>query len=345
VSTGTSFVKSNGRQYQAGTGQIIGSLKPNPSNARPIDGFTKSSPRNFIKSTQFHKQAQKGQTLVRSGLKKPAQQFHTNLNKIRPTADPQREQRAKTTAKHKAINRFGMPHAPAMISTKQPPKNYLSGELLNAGHSSAKGTQATADPLPSMVTSVSHQKLERILDEALANADTHKQALKYHAARHFWQRRWFSGPKRWLAIATVVVVLGAALAFAWQRVPQLSVKMAGLKAHISASIPTYKPDGYQMAGPAKAVSGAVTMTYKSASNSHASYAINQAQSSLTSNLVSQNFVPKGAAVQTSQVEGNTVYIYGADNDAAWVNNGVLYTIKDKANLSSDELIKIVQGIQ
>jgi hypothetical protein len=44
------------------------------------------------------------------------------------------------------------------------------------------------------------------------------------------------------------------------------------------------------------------------------------------------------------VAGNTVYIYGARNDAAWVNNGVLYTIKDYAGLTSDQIIKIVQGL-
>ena len=201
-----------------------------------------------------------------------------------------------------------------------------------------------AAPLPSMVTSASHQKLERLLDHALANADAHKQALAHQAARHFWQRRWLSGRKRWAALGVVLLIIVAGGVFAWQTIPQLSVKMAGLRAHLSAVVPSYKPDGYKLASPAKAVSGTVVVSYKSAADPHQTYAVVEAQSNLTSPTVAQNVVPKGATVQTSQVNGNTVYIYGSDNDAVWVNNGVLYTIKDSANLSSDELIKIVQGL-
>ena len=99
-----------------------------------------------------------------------------------------------------------------------------------------------------------------------------------------------------------------------------------------------------MAGPAKAQSGAVTINFKSAANPYQTYAISEAQSNLSSTSLVQTVVPKGKSLQTSQVDGNTVYIYGPSNDAAWVNNGVLYTIKDTAGLSSDELIKIVQGL-
>jgi predicted transcriptional regulator len=99
-----------------------------------------------------------------------------------------------------------------------------------------------------------------------------------------------------------------------------------------------------MSGPAKAVMGAVTVKYTHSKDPAKTYEITQAQSNLTSQMVALNIVPKGASVQTSQIAGNTVYIYGSSNDAAWVNNGVLYTIKDKASLRSDQLIKIVQGL-
>jgi hypothetical protein len=99
-----------------------------------------------------------------------------------------------------------------------------------------------------------------------------------------------------------------------------------------------------MSGPAQAVSGTVNIKYKSLNDEGRVYEINQTPSNLTSSLVGQNVVPKGSPVQTSQVKGNTVYIYGTGNDAAWVNNGVLYKIKDRANLSSDELLDIVKGV-
>ena len=152
------------------------------------------------------------------------------------------------------------------------------------------------------------------------------------------------GHRRWLALVAAILVVILGLWVAWQKIPALSVKAAGLRAHLSPSVPSYAPDSYKMAGPAKAVSGTVDIKYVSSSNSSSTYEIVQAESNLTSNSVGQNVVPRGSAVQTSQVNGNTVYLYGKSNDAAWVNDGVLYTIKDHANLSSDELIKIVQGL-
>lgn len=117
-----------------------------------------------------------------------------------------------------------------------------------------------------------------------------------------------------------------------------------MRANVNAAIPSYKPDGFTLTGPASADSGIVSISYKSSSEPSQTYKISEAASSMNSNMVAQNVVPKGEPVQTSQVAGNTVYIFGASNDAAWVNNGVLYTIKNQADLSSDQLINIVQGL-
>jgi hypothetical protein len=205
-------------------------------------------------------------------------------------------------------------------------------------------SSSTAAVMPSMVASASHQKLERMLDEALTRADAHKQALRYHAARHFWQRPGFLGRRTGLKLCLLVILVAAATALiAWQKFPQLSVKVAGSRAHIAASVPSYKPEGYKLASPATIDNGAVLMKY-TAGQDDQSYEITQKQSDLTSTSLAQTIVPAGAAVQTSQVAGNTVYIYGIHNDAAWVNNGVLYTINNRAELSSDQIIKIVQGL-
>lgn len=243
-------------------------------------------------------------------------------------------------SRHPRVERFGNP-----ASKKSRTVEAVSGEVVSHRPlRAAPAAQAVAAPLPSMIASSSHQKLERLLDEALAKADSHKQALRYHAARHFWQRRWFSGPRKWLAIGATVIVLLAAGLYAWRNVPQLSIKAAGLRAHFSATVPGYEPDGYKIAGPAKAVSGAVSVQYESDKDHSKTYGITEQPSAFTSGMVSQNVVPKGSNVQTSQVEGNTVYIYGPGNDAAWVNNGLLYTIKNSSALSSDQLIQIVSGL-
>lgn len=276
---------------------------------------------------------------MRSGLRKPVSKPAPSA-KTTPSSNPQRELRAKTTPKHHGVQRFGIP-AP---QKRMPPTSALSGELVQKSSARTISQPAPSAPLPSMITSVSHQKLERMLDQALTHADTHKEALRYQATRHFWQRRILHGRRKWLALGVLLVILIAGSFISYQRVPQLSVKAAGMRAHISPAVPSYMPDGYKMVGPAKADSGTVDIKYASSANPDNSYDIIEAGSSLTSQLVQQSVIPKGAPVQTSQVNGNTVYIYGSGNDAAWVNNDILYTIKDSANLSSDELIKIVQGL-
>jgi hypothetical protein len=357
----TSIVEINGNRYDTTTGQIINGKSANYKGKQVMDGFVQAAKaptpksssqpdvnsfiprhRQTARSSQLHKRADKAQTLMRNGLKKPTAHIQANFRKLSSSPSIERQLRAKLTPKHNRVDHFGNP---IVYAKPLSPKPALRGEIVSTPrkHFSKASSGATA-PLPSMVASASHQKLERLLDEALMQADSHREALRYHAARHFWQRRGFSNKQRIIALVAVLVLSVGALFFAWQKVPQVSVKVAGMQAHLHTSVPSYKPEGYIMAGPAKAVLGAVTVKYAATTNSAHSYDITQAQSNLTSSMIGQSLVPKGATVQTTQVAGNTIYIYGSKNHAAWVNNGVLYTIKDNADLRSDQLIKIVQGL-
>lgn len=350
MSTKTGFVRYNGSGYETATGQIISAFKPATTNNQVIDGFMKSSSKTApklthqaAKSAQLHRRTEKTHTLARGGLKKPAKYASSRLHKLSPPSNFQREARAKTIQRHGRVNRFGGAARSALSAAQAAPKS-LSGEIISRGrrtaHSSVNPVPA---PAPSMITSVSHQKLERMLDEALVKADAHKAAMQYQAARHFWRRRWLSGPRRWVVMLVFFLALGSSIFIAWQKVPQLSLKAASLRVHFKAVAPSYKPEGYKVSGPAKASAGAVSLTYQSGVDG-SSYVVSQSTSNLTSAMVANTVVPHGASVQTSEVDGNTVYIYGTDDNAAWVNNGVLYTIKNSANLNSDELIKIVKGI-
>lgn len=351
-----STVTVNSNRYDASTGQIINAFKgANKKTSQVIDGFVSrplksagqsikqstDTKRYQIKSTQVHKRTEKTQTLMRRGLKRPSevQHSHFHRNRVKPKISTQI--RAKTVPKHGKVEHFGIPaRASARSTTKT-----VSGELVYRSNiSSDDARQNNAAPLPSMIASVSHKRLERLLDEALTKADSHKHAMRYQAARHFWQKQWFTGSKRWVFTVMVLAIIASILLVAWHKFPTLSMKTAGMRANINAAIPSYKPDGFSLAGPASADSGVVSISYKSNSEPSQSYKISEAASSMNSNMVAQNVVPKGEPVQTSQVAGNIVYIYGSFNDAAWVNNGVLYTIKNRANLSSDQLINIVQGL-
>jgi len=283
---------------------------------------------------------------MRAALKKPA--VGSKVQHPASGMNPQREIRAKTTPKHAQVDRFGTPKPTTSSEFKTNRRPVLQGELVGPPQRQndlpANPSASAAVALPSMVSSASHQKLERLLDAALTSADAHKQALRYQAARHFWQKPGFMGRRKFLKISFILLALLVIIGLAaWEKVPAVSIKLASVRVHLNASVPAYKPAGFSQS-PASAESGSVVIKYTSSANSSQGFDITQKQSNLASASLSQTLVPQGSQVQTSQVAGNTVYIYGAKNDAAWVNNGVLYTIKDYAGLTSDQIIKIVQGL-
>jgi hypothetical protein len=330
-------------------GKVINSFKSRNSNGQVIDGFVRSTARTANSKNKqpaaahkLHQRTEKAQTLMRGALKKPAVPLGAHIQRLTPGYNPRREDHAKHVAKHSRVQRFGSPVPSASPGSSQTLRAEVTPR--HSGASAAADTSISV-ALPSMITSASHQKLERMLDIALTRADAHKQALRYHAARHFWQRPSFLGRRTGLKISLLIILILSAAGFAaWQKFPQLSIKLAASRTHIHASVPSYKPEGYSFAAPAQAINGQVLIKYKAAAGADQGYDISQASSDMTSTSLASTLTPSGSQMQTSQVGGNIVYIYGPKNDAAWVNNGILYKLSDHANLSSDQIIDIVKGL-
>lgn len=288
----------------------------------------------------MHKQAQRGKTLVRKAVSRP-QPLKTLSKTISSRSlgqvSPARLTRAADIRRSSKISRYGSPAA------KRPQHSAAApGEVIAPSSAiQTPGTLVLSKPLPSMVTSVSHQRLERMLDEALAKADAHKKMLKQLQKRSLWKRLDFL-PKR-LTIIVMTIGLAAAIGlFVWQKIPGVSMKLAASKAKVNASLPAYKPQGFSIQGPVKYQRGAVVVQYQASGSQ--SYSVTQKASDWDSVSLAANSIPSNTPVQTSQVKGTTVYIYGPSNDATWVSNGVRYTIDDKANLSSDQIIKIANSL-
>lgn len=363
MAKGTSVIEINGSRYDAVTGQFLGAVKRVAAQVKSpavgaIDGLVRrpsSSIASAIRARntttransnheapKARRQAQRSQTLMRSGVSRPTADKKlanaVKLHKSRTSAiNPQRVSRAKTIIKNIRVNHFSR-------LAGSPTSGKIRQSQTTRPVSAATrpvSTQALAAPLPSMITSVSHQHLERLLDRALLQADAHKQALR---ARTKGWRRVVGGPK-WLSLgATSLVLLLLGGFFAWQNVPQVSLRVAAMRTHVGATVPAYTPSGFSPSGPASASSNKVTINYKAEANDQQTFAITQQSSNWDSSSVQANAVPVSSQVQTSQVNGTTVYIYGSSNDAKWVNHGVLFSLKDKANLSSDEILKIANSL-
>lgn len=357
-------VDINGRRYNAVSGAAIGNV---------IDGFVRRSrPKKPAKAAasaaklaarpktnrparavrqnakSIHKRTEHSKTLIRGVLSKPSLSIKKAApSLIRASAkapaksiDQAKLSHAKTIKKHSKVERFGA--LAAKSAPQEPVKKILSGEVIGVGSNArakaaASASSSVSTPLPSMITSSSHARLERMLDEALVRADAHKQALRRQA------RGWFGLP-RWLVILIfAIVLLAVGAVIIWRDVPAVAVKVAAMRSHVSATVPTYTPTGF---GFNQAISqpGKLTIQYEEKAAAVHNYTVTEQKSDWDSQSLSDNNISKNSDIQTSQVNGNTVYIYGPKSNAAWVNNGTLYTIKNDANLSSDQLLHIAQGL-
>ena len=74
------------------------------------------------------------------------------------------------------------------------------------------------------------------------------------------------------------------------------------------------------------------------------YTLSQTKSGWDSSAVLENYVsPKvGDNYMTNSVNGLTIYTYGPN--AAWVNDGILYTVSGDAPLSTDQVERIATSM-
>ncbi|HEU5004810.1 MAG TPA: DUF4367 domain-containing protein [Candidatus Saccharimonadales bacterium] len=372
MSRAASIIEINGTRYDANSGNVVGAVKKVATQvkgqSKVIDGFVRKSgsaitkapaavvkapaavipkrtpaePRQAKLAHQVHNRTQRSNALMRNIVSKPkAQIAEVRQGLIKPSVSKavgqEQERRARAVAipKHSRVDRFGV-----LKTAETKPRHEITAKARPVVQmSQAVSAPAVAKPLPSMVVSASHQKLERLLDEALIRADAHK-AMERKRSRNPLNH--ITRLPRWLVVSILLIIVIAIVGFfAWRDIPQVALKVAGEQAHVSASLPDYAPTGFSIAGPASHQGNTVVIKYQSGGYS---YDITQKSSGWDSTSLAANVITPGLQVQTSQVQGTTVYIYGKQNNATWVNNGVWYTLKNNASLTSDQIMRIVQSM-
>lgn len=364
MSKTASVVEINGTRYDAGTGAVIGSVKrlarqvKDQSNARVIDGFVRRpasaalamAPRLQARTKKpsakaMHQAADRSHTLMRGALDKPAAKPHVQAlsTPLKSPAIPEaatdpdqnspRAIRARTIVKNANVRRFG-----ELASATRNRGQGGGGDTGSAIVS--QGSAALAPTMPGFGASLSHQKLERMLDRALIQADAHKNML---AARSKNPLRWIARHKL-VSTAMFLVVLALATFFVWQSMPAISMDVAARRAGLSSTLPAYVPDNFKVTAPIDYSAGAVNIHYASTTGKNQTYIFSERKSNWDSASLAANAIPKNIQVRTSEISGTTVYVYGASSNATWVNNGIWYTITNHAGLSSDQLLRIAENM-
>lgn len=189
---------------------------------------------------------------------------------------------------------------------------------------------------PSTSPKPSHIIKQEAIQEALDKAPPHQRVEKSPKS-----------PKKFHKFVSVGSVSLALLLlagyFTYLNMPNLSVRVAAAQAGVDASYPEYRPDGYSLSGSIAYNQGWVSMKF--ASNGGAkNFTIKQSKSSWDSTAVLDNYVKEKAGDNYIPYNERGLTIYVFNSNAAWVNDGVLYTIEGDAPLSSDQIRHIATSM-
>ncbi len=254
----------------------------------------------------------------------PVSELTPQLKKAAHIVDDKRLSRARQTGRSTYVRRF---------STLQ--QNYPVSHARAATASvavAARPAQMQAAPVAAQPQKSENSKAADLFEAAIANASSHEQP-KVKAKRTGRQK--FVGITAGLA---AFLVLSGFIAYT--NMSNIEVKLASVRVGFSVQLPNYAPTGYALTGGVQAKSSVATATYRSGDSS---YTLRQQTSDWDSQTLYDNVV----AISSKQHEklsasGQTIYIYG--DNAAWVNGGVLYSLKTDGNISSKEILSIASSI-
>lgn len=335
----------NGRVYDAVTGlplnkrafDAVSSRKPvHRAPTTEAKAAPKEAPKPKTKpaverasataAAAVHTQTQRSKTLLRRATKKP----HPTAAK-RPSTG-----RNMDIARSSKISKFA-PHPVTKPAAKPAAKPAVKPDKAPQMHPVAAKAVARAAAAKPVVSKPVTTK--QVKEAAIANAMAAPKPKVAKKSKK--QNKWI---RRTIIIASIVIGISLILFAVYRFVPSVSVGIASAQAGVKASYPEYVPDGFALSHPVTYSDGEVALTFKSNSNDN-SYTITQTRSSWDSSAVLDNVVRPTAGENyiTTKEKGLTVYSY--NNNAAWVNGGVLYVISsDNAPLSGEQIRHIATSL-
>lgn len=183
-----------------------------------------------------------------------------------------------------------------------------------------------------------HKTAQEIKHQAISQAMQNAKPAPKHKVKE--QRSKLSRFASISSASLAVVVLAGY--FTYLNMPTLSVRVAASQAGIDASYPNYHPAGYKLNGPVAYDNGEVRMQFK-ANSGPQEFTLNQQKSSWDSSALLASYVaPVTEDYETFQDGGLTIYSY--NNQATWVNGGILYTVDSSSELSNDQIRRMATSM-
>lgn len=305
-------VTINGTVYDAHTGLPIDPNETKETKKAPVE-------HRLQPSHSLHHTTQRSQTLTRRLVQKTP-------------AEPQ-PVAGTPVQKSPMVTKFA-PHPVGIKSAK------TFSDIGPVAHPTAVKAAARMNPTPKTAAPTgpkpSHVIKQEAIQEALDKAPQHQRVEK--------------GPKsprkfrKFISVGSVsLALLLLAGYFTYLNMPNLSVRVAAAQAGVDASYPEYRPDGYSLSGSIAYNQGWVSMKFAS-NGGPKNFTIKQSKSSWDSSAVLDNYVKEKAGDNYIPYNERGLTIYVFNSNAAWVNDGVLYTIEGDAPLSSDQIRHIATSM-
>lgn len=351
------FIEINGKKYDAVTGAMLGSV-PQPLSQQVkkpvVDGFVRR-PKDTSRAhsatvshqTKHVVHPQKSKTLMRHVVKKP----HNPL--LQPAKKASEQVPTKKVFAPKAVV---VPRVSAVPQQRQNnASTVVKSTLVKKFHtttsdiSPVKAVVApmqvrTAPPIQVLPQKV-HTKSSDLLEKALLAAEGHKEPFHKPKNKIHHKIAKKIGVNARAIVVSTTILAGIAFGgfYAYQNVPKIAMRVAASRAGINAALPNYSPSGFSFNGPVQYASGQVTVGFKSNTDDR-EYKLTQKSSDWSSESLLNNFIlSDNKTYQTYQENGRTIYIYD-NNNATWVDGGILYQIEGKSQLTTDQLVRIASSL-
>lgn len=344
-------IQLNGNTYDIQTGKLVTAAdsssptappaKPNQNRASTSSSVARQSKRPAHHPVQnpASKQPRKADTLMRTSVKKPqknqsADGISAPSVQRRKMLDTPRFERANRVNKSEHVHKFSP--QPSQSSPQTTPDASPQQEMATQQPTSSPPTARRTDPVPTP-----RQALEQ---SALARAESHNQTAPTNPTstlKRLW-RRLLDAPAGLRYTAASLLLIGGLATIAYASLPYMSVQLASSRSEVSASLPDYKPSGFQLSGNVEYSPDHVALQYHSISDSR-SFRINKQKTDWNSDSLRTSFVEEKGLYQTIPSNEKTIYIYNESN-ATWIDNDVWYTIEGASSLSSDQLLRLANSL-
>ncbi len=179
---------------------------------------------------------------------------------------------------------------------------------------------------------IKQEAIKEALEKPLVNNQKSKKVKRNHKFINVFS----------VTIAIIIVFLTSCVIYI--NIPSISVRVASAQAGINATFPLYHPESYSIDGPVLYADGEVTISFRSNAGNN-KFVIKQSKSTWDSSALRIQ-VDKDSNNETSESKegGLTIYTYGNNTNAVWVNGGILYTITGDARLSGEQIRHIATSL-